>query len=162
MKPFFDELKKLTSALPNKITLWFTNDNFEENKDGPLNYLNFNETPNLVALYIINIKVDEVNERMNNYVNKLKTLEHPIENDNDDFVPVLIKVGNTIVKEYSNEQIKFVTGPKRVYAIYYDTTKVNDLKATLEDIAGKIESTIAKPLEKTFHLQEEDEKLLKT
>lgn len=95
-------------------------------------------------------------------MNKLKTLEHPIENDNDDFVPVLIKVGNTIVKEYSNEQIKFVTGPKRVYAIYYDTTKVNDLKATLEDIAGKIESTIAKPLEKTFHLQEEDEKQLKT
>lgn len=99
MKSFFEELKKLTSALPNKISLWFTNENYVENKDGPLDYLSFNSSPNIVPLYIINNKVDEVNERMNAYVNKLKVLEHHIENDNDDFIPVLIKVGNAIVKE---------------------------------------------------------------
>lgn len=70
-------------------------------------------------------------------------------------VPVLIKVGQSIVAQNSTENLKLVAGPKKIYAIYIEgTEKVNEVKDKLAELKDTIENTLSKPLSKKLPLEE--------
>lgn len=51
--------------------------------------------------------------------------------------------------------MKFVVGPKKIYAIYVEgTEKVNEVKDKLAELKDTIESTLSRPLSKKLPLEE--------